>query len=196
MIEPLRWVRLLSPDADPARGAIVLTGVNRPEERGRLLRLGFADVLPARPSLAELDARMERVGRRLDMVPAQRRAGGLVLDLVLREGFVEGRPVGLLPREFALAWRLAEPPMHPVTRVRLMQEVWRLNHVPETNSLAVHVCRLRAKLSRAGCEGLVETLPDGRYRLAPDPMRDCSAEWLPALPRPDRADGSVYKAMA
>jgi hypothetical protein len=43
-------------------------------------------------------------------------------------------------------------------------------HVPDTNSLAVHVFRLRAKLIIAGLEGLVKTAPSGGYYLdRPEP---------------------------
>ena len=48
----------------------------------------------------------------------------------------------------------------------LLYDVWRLSFRPETNSLAVHISRLRAKLRTSGVDGLVETLPGGAYRLA------------------------------
>jgi DNA-binding winged helix-turn-helix (wHTH) protein len=48
-----------------------------------------------------------------------------------------------------------------------VNEVWRLLHVPDTNSLAVHVSRLRNKLALAGLRGLVETAASGGYMLAP-----------------------------
>ena len=53
-----------------------------------------------------------------------------------------------------------------VTRARLLHDVWRLDFEPGTNSLEVHVSRLRAKLAAAGIVGLVETDPRGGYRLA------------------------------
>lgn len=88
------------------------------------------------------------------------------LDLLGREAFIAGRALGLHPREFALLWRLSDTPGEPVSRYELLNDVWRLSFQPETNSLAVHVSRLRAKLRLSGIEGLIETLPDGSYRLA------------------------------
>ena len=44
--------------------------------------------------------------------------------------------------------------------------MWRLDFEPGTNSVEVHVSRLRAKLAAAGIAGLVETDPPGGYRLA------------------------------
>ncbi len=94
------------------------------------------------------------------------RRGPVTLDLFHRDGRVAGRWLGLHPREFALLWRLAETPGVRVGRRQLLRDVWRLDHIPETNSLDVHVSRLRAKLHVARCAWLVETDPLGGYRLA------------------------------
>jgi DNA-binding winged helix-turn-helix (wHTH) protein len=48
----------------------------------------------------------------------------------------------------------------------LLTDIWRLAFRPETNSLAVHVSRLRSKLRVAGLDGLIETTAEGGYRLA------------------------------
>ena len=53
-----------------------------------------------------------------------------------------------------------------MTRGQLLKDVWRLNHEPGTNSVEVHVSRLRSKLASVGCDKLVETVPQGGYRLA------------------------------
>lgn len=42
---------------------------------------------------------------------------------------------------------------------------WLMGHVPETNSLAVHVSRLRSKLALSGYDGLVHTVQTGGYVL-------------------------------
>jgi DNA-binding response OmpR family regulator len=73
----------------------------------------------------------------------------------------------LHPREFALLWRLADTPGEAVSARELLSDVWRLAFRPETNSLAVHISRLRAKLRLAGIDGVIETLPDGGYCLLP-----------------------------
>ncbi|MBV1690560.1 winged helix-turn-helix domain-containing protein [Novosphingobium sp. G106] len=100
------------------------------------------------------------------MLPRYRTIGPLRLDLFARDGFVAGRPLALHPREFALLWRLADRPGMAVSKQALLSEVWRLYHVPDTNSLAVHVFRLRAKLAGAGLEGYVRTVDAGGYMLA------------------------------
>ena len=98
-----------------------------------------------------------------EMIPRFREAGDLTLDLFHRDGRVEDRWLGLHPREFELLWRLVEDVGTPVTRKQLLVDVWRINHEPETNSVAVHIARVRGKLARLGLENIVLTHPEGGY---------------------------------
>lgn len=151
------------------RAPVMLIGVESPVERAHLLALGFGEVLPAAVTLAELEERVGRVAAAPGSLPRRRAHGRLLLDLLLRDGWVGERRLGLHPREFALLWRLAEAPGEPVAADALLSEVWQLNFRPETNSLAVHVCRLRAKLAVAGLAQIVRTTLSGGYVLAIDP---------------------------
>lgn len=167
------------------RAATILLGVENSLERARLLAAGFGDVLAPGIALAELEQRAQRLADALEAVPRRRRHGPLELDLVLRDGLVGTRRLGLHPREFGLLWRLAEAPGRPVPPRELLAEVWRLNFKPETNSLAVHVCRLRAKLASAGLPGIVSTTPEGCYALTLE-----RAPPIPLALRRDLADQS------
>jgi len=150
------------------RAPVVLIGVDDAEERARLLGEGFGEVLPASLALSELDRRARRVAHALDCLPRRRVHGMLTLDLLLRDCWVGKRRLGLHPREFALLWRLAETPGEAVGPEALLSDVWALQFRPETNSLAVHVCRLRAKLAGAGVAQVIRTTQAGSYVLAPD----------------------------
>lgn len=99
------------------------------------------------------------------LIPRFREAGDVVLDLVHRDGRVEAKWIGLHPREFELLWRLAEEPGCRITKKQLLADVWRLEFEPETNSVAVHVARVRAKLSAFGLQAILATHPDGGYLL-------------------------------
>lgn len=159
------WLRLAGAAPD-ARRWMMLVGVNSAAERARLLRLGFGEVAGAGLELVELEARTIRMIENARALPRYRQIGALRLDLLGREAFVAGRALGLHPREFALIWRLADTPGEGVSPSELLGDVWRLNFRPETNSLAVHVSRLRTKLRLAGLDGLIATCVDGGYRLA------------------------------
>ena len=161
------WMALVGRSGQRERPRILLLGVRGAVERARLLQRDFGDVLGDRLSLCEVEARATRLAGRAETLPRSLAIGRLRLDLFARDGFVGGQALGLHPREFALLWRLAETPGVPIGKAALVNEVWRLLHVPDTNSLAVHVSRLRNKLAVAGLSGLVETAASGGYMLAP-----------------------------
>lgn len=155
--------------ADRPAWRLLMVGVDEPAERAALLTLGCAEALPAATGLRELEARARRVDEMFGMLPRWRTIGPLTLDLFHRDARRAGRWLALHPREFGVLWRLADAPGQRVTRRQLLRDVWRLNHEPETNSVEVHVSRLRSKLAELGCEGLVATDPRGGYRLIEAP---------------------------
>lgn len=106
------------------------------------------------------------------MIPRFRDAGDVTLDLFHCDGRIDDRWLGFHPREFALIWQLAEHPGERMTRRQLLAEVWRIHIEPETNSVAVHVARVRAKLEPYGLARLIATHPEGGYFLDAPPEAD------------------------
>lgn len=153
-------------EADRPAWRLLMLGVEEPAERASLLTMGCAEALPDRITLRELLARAARVDQMFDMLPRWRNVGALTLDLFHRDARHGARWLGLHPREFGVLWRLADNPGERVTRRELLKDVWRITHDPETNSVEVHVSRLRAKLALSNCDHLVRTAPEGGYRLA------------------------------
>lgn len=150
------------------RWALVL-GIGDGEERARLLRRGFGDIVGdprgGGINLLELQARALRVADHAEALVRWREHGPLRLDLIERDAFVGDKSVGLHPREFAVLWRLMDAPGEAVGKRELLRDVWNLSFVPETNSVAVHTSRLRAKLAMAGLPGWIQTAPGGGYQL-------------------------------
>lgn len=159
---PADWTSLRRPET------VVAVGVDDPQSRASLLDAGFGDALGTQIALVELAARLVKLEAFARTMPRRRKAGPVTLDIFYRDGRVEGGWLGLHPREFALLWRLAETPYTRVSRRQLLVDVWRMEHMPETNSLEVHVSRLRAKLAISRCGWLVQTHPDGGYQLGGD----------------------------
>jgi len=164
-MEEASWQRFLVRFGHEDRRLIMLLGVAEPGDRARLLRLGFGEVLGAQLELREIEARALRLTELENMLPRFRQVGPLRLDLLAREAFVDGEPLGLHPREFGLLWRLSDKPGKPLDKRRLIEDVWHLRFVPETNSLAVHVSRLRAKMRYFGIADLLRTTRNGDYVL-------------------------------
>jgi two-component system, OmpR family, response regulator len=151
------------------RQTTLALGVDDAAQRLSWLRLGLGDVLGTAVGLPELALRAARVARIADQLPRWRTAGPLTLDLLDRDARLESRRIWLHPREFALLWRLAEVPGHWVSQAALRRDLWSQSFRPETNSLAVHVCRLRTRLRDCGAGELIETARDGAYRLRAPP---------------------------
>lgn len=151
------------------RARCLFLGVDCGRERARLLESGAGDALTSHIELSELDVRARRVAAANECLPRRLQAGPLTLELFHRDARIGRSWLALHPREFALLWRLAERPGELVSRALLLRDVWRLEFEPGTNSVEVHVSRLRAKLVSAGVEGLVVTGPEGGYRLSPAP---------------------------
>lgn len=103
------------------------------------------------------------------LIPRFIEAGEVTLDLFHRDGRVDDNWLRLHPREFELLWRLAIVPGQRVTRQQLLADVWRLDREPGTNSIAVHVARLRGKLDGHGLGQIVATHPEGGYFLDAPP---------------------------
>ncbi len=161
-----QWLTLLDSLPSDQRRTVLVTGVSQAGERASLLHVGFGDVVTDGIELEELDARASRLAQFTQCLPRRRRLGRLTLDLLAREAFGDGQPLNLNPREFALIWRLADSLNETVSKETLIYDVWRMGFVPETNSVAVHMSRLRRKLAFVGLAGVIETSTNGGYRLS------------------------------
>lgn len=161
-----RQQRIGMAEADRPAWRLIMLGVEEPAERAHLLSIGCAEALSSATTLRELAARARRVDEMFGLLPRWRSLGPLTLDLFHRDARQGARWLHLHPREFGVLWRLADCPGERVTRRQLLSDVWRIAHDPQTNSVEVHVSRLRSKLAEAGCDYLVQTVPEGGYRLA------------------------------
>lgn len=175
------------PTSQPAvRRLTMVGGVDDPAERARLLNLGFGDAVGGEVTLVELHARAWRLPASRDWLPRRRVFARLELDLLTRDAISDGQPIGLKPKEFDLLWRLADTPDEAVSRQALIQDVMRLSFEPASNSIAVHMSRLRSKLGAAGLHDVVETAGGG-YRLRVPPA-GLQASWTAGLPSTGGAD--------
>jgi DNA-binding response OmpR family regulator len=138
-------------------------------ERIRALDLGADDYLVKPFEFGELVARMRAVLRRSQSTGALR-AGNLELDPLLRRASKCGQPIDLTAREFDVLWLLLQARGRAVSRSEFLRRVWDLGFEPETNSLQVHISRLRRKLGANGAAH-IETVRGEGYRVVTDGER-------------------------
>jgi DNA-binding response OmpR family regulator len=166
------WRHLLTAASPDDRRLMLVIGIDTSTARTRLLIEGFGDVAAHGISLEELQVRAGRLVELAAWIPRRRVLAELELDLLGRDATFMGKPLNLHPREFALLWRLAAVPGETVSKQALVQDVWRLDVSPDSNSVAVHLSRTRAKLAAGGLKGLLETVGGG-YRLRCSVLQKC-----------------------
>lgn len=91
--------------------------------------------------------------------------GTLRIDQLHRTVTRDGRPIELLPREYALLLHLARHAGQCFSRAALLAQIWGLRFDPGTNVVEVHVSRLRAKLDRGFDRPMLITERGRGYRL-------------------------------
>ncbi len=86
---------------------------------------------------------------------------GYVLDLIAHEILLQGQPVALTPREYALLECFALNPNRAFSRSSLIERVWQSQSEVELKAVDVFVSTLRRKLS----DQIIETVRGMGYRL-------------------------------
>jgi len=98
--------------------------------------------------------------------------GDVELDASAHQVRVAGSPVHLPLREFELLHYLMRNAGRTVTREQIMRHVWHAEDPMSTNTIAVHVKRLRARLGDHD-DRLIQTVRGVGYRLAASPGVPC-----------------------
>ena len=147
---------------------LILSALGSVDDRVRGLRAGGDDYLVKPYAFSELLARVEALGRRGQGQPQQvtkLSSGGLEMDLLARMVTRDGRPLDLLPREFAILEVLLRHAGSVVTRTMLLEKVWNYHFDPQTNVIDVHMARLRQKVDRGFDRPLIQTVRGAGYSL-------------------------------
>ena len=146
------------------RGPLALRAMGGSAMVALALDAGADDAVDGRAGPEEVAARLAALVR----TPVSRiGVGDLVIDRIQRSAQRAGRPIDLLPREYALLVHLAERADQVVSRRALLDAVWGLRIDPGTNVVQVHISRLRAKLDRGQPAPMLLSERGKGYRLAP-----------------------------
>lgn len=126
---------------------LILTARDAVADRVTGLDAGADDYLMKPFDLDELAARVRALLRRSSgRASPVLELGALRLDPAAHEVTLDGAPVELSAREFALLNALLEHPGRPISRARLEERLYGWGEEVESNAVEVHVHALRRKL--------------------------------------------------
>ena len=161
---------------DPDTPLLLLSGRCAEVDRVRGFERGADDYVAKPFSYPELRSRVGALLRRSD---GRRRAGrirvgALEIDPGSRTVRVDGRPVELTQKEYALLRVLASQPTRVHSKDELLRTVWGYRAMGATRTLDSHACRLRAKLC-AGGDPFIRNVWGVGYRLVDVPAVEAAA---------------------
>lgn len=151
---------------------LLLTGRGEETERVLGLDAGADDYMVKPYSVKELSARVRALLRRAqDARPVERiELGPVMLDLASHCVEVDGTPVALTPKEYALLEFLVVQSPRTFSREALLHHVWgSMSDWQDDATVTEHVRRVRAKLGAAGCPSdFIRTVRGFGYLVAKD----------------------------
>lgn len=141
---------------------IILTALDQISDRIDGLNAGADDYLVKPFDLSELSARLAAVGRRYAGNPNPLvHIGELEIDLAARSVRRNGKQVPLTAREWTLFDAFVQHPGQILSKTQLDERLYAFDTEVESNTIEVHISRLRKKLGKE----TIETLRGLGYRL-------------------------------
>lgn len=139
---------------------LVVSALGRAANKIEGLEKGADDYLAKPFDPKELLARMRALLRRKTTQITDNDLlvfGDLQIRLKSRTVHIGQAHIAVSPKEFELLLFFAKNEGQPVSRMQLLEQVWRLHFDPQTNVVDVHVGRLRRKLETVAERPLIQT---------------------------------------
>lgn len=126
---------------------IIMTALDQVSDRIEGLNAGADDYLVKPFDLSELSARIGAVARRYSGNPNPLISlGELSIDIAERRVRKSGRPIPLTAREWVLLEAFLQKPGQLLSKPQLEERLYSFDAEVESNTIEVHVSRLRKKL--------------------------------------------------
>jgi two-component system, OmpR family, response regulator MprA len=147
---------------------LMLTARDAVRDRIAGLDSGADDYLVKPFDFDELLARIRALLRRVQPSGESEPAfADLRLDTRTREAYRGGRRIDLTTREYELLLLFLQHPRQVLTREQLFDRLWRDANM-DSNTIEVHIARLRDKLEASGEARLIRTIRGAGYTLRDD----------------------------
>lgn len=148
---------------------LMLTALDEVDERIAGLDAGADDYVAKPFALAEVVARIRAlVRRRLPGRSVRIDAGSLIVDTAAHSVDVEGAPVALTAKEYAILELLVMNRGQVMSRPQVLEHVWGFGLEGGDNLVEVLIGRIRRKLKEAGAGNPITTIRGAGYRFEHD----------------------------
>jgi two-component system OmpR family response regulator len=129
---------------------LMLTARDRVDDRVHGLDLGADDYLTKPFSITEFEARVRALSRRTTLTASSIVIRGLSVDVEAKRVKVNGVPVDLTVREWALLLLFLARPGHVLSKEQIAQKLASEEDPLTINAIEVYVSRLRSKVEDSG----------------------------------------------
>lgn len=144
---------------------IMLTVCSEIDDKVIALELGADDYLTKPFSMAELSARIKALTRRPKINNKEIfSCGQIVLDPENFSATYKNRPINLTGKEYSLLEFMVKHQGKVLSRTKLLEGVWDINGDPFSNTIEMHILKLRKKLNDKK-QKIISTLPGRGYKL-------------------------------
>jgi len=168
---------------------LLLTARDAVADRVRGLDVGADDYLVKPFAFPELTARLRALARRgAPERPTIIRVGPLAVDPAARSVTVDGRPLDLTAREYALLELFARRAGDVLTRTEILERVWDWAFDGTSNVIDVNVRNLRTKMGAHPSAPRIETVRGLGYILRAAPSATVLSRAI-GRSRPSASDG-------
>ncbi len=149
---------------------LMLTARHAIDDRVAGFDSGADDYLVKPFDFRELLARVRALVRRraLPLLPDRLEAGPIAIDTRHRDVQIDGTPIVLTAREYALLEFFCRRTGDVVTRAEIAEHVWDDRYDPLSNVIDVYVQRLRRKIDRPGRQSLIRAWRGAGYQFVPE----------------------------
>jgi two-component system copper resistance phosphate regulon response regulator CusR/two-component system response regulator QseB len=145
---------------------LILSARDTVADRIKGLDVGADDYLPKPFSFEELLARVRSLVRRQSAVKnTVLEHRGIRVDLLSHTVQIDGKPIDLTSREYALLEIFMQNPGRILTRTLISEKIWSSHFDVDTNLLDVYMSRLRSKLEKGEEKPLFKTVRGVGYQL-------------------------------
>ena len=155
---------------------LMLSGQAKAEHKIKGLNAGADDYLAKPFDQNELVARLQAIVRRSKGFAHSRlEVGGITMDLAAREVSVEGQPVALTSKEYAILELLVLRRGAVLSKENFLDHLYGGIDEPDAKIIDVFICKLRKKLASAGADSLIGTVWGRGYIVRDQQMQRTTA---------------------